>query len=1452
MPKRAAIPESISSHCSVPFPFSRFVVSNASVGGFEMKMIMTNNPKHPRSFRVSRCTARSLLLGLGFLLLAGPLRGIETTTISETIEWSIGGIGDSSIKMQNRTDSASGSTVYYFAPVRMGEEVTVTVTTRPNQETNDMREILIAVPDKGTFYTTSLRWSRYAGPSSTWHLPPPPIMAVALQSRYSPFQQEPAMDPRYQGDKWIHIQYAEFTIQDGVTIHHIYIIPTTLYGLSASAIRKGLPKIDKADITTHRKKPYGCAGCSAIGLPGFHVNTGTLLPVIEDTLYAHGGLGPEVKLRLTYNPDPADRTAFGPGWRLNYDSFARATLRGAEVIRGDGALLPFSTPLAALTDTTSTSGNSTTVRLDPAATNISGAAPGWDGFYERDRAGRRLRHIPAEEPGGPAFWLETRATMSRHVYSPSSTSTNIFLLSRIEDRNGNALAVRRDALGRLGELQDAAGRKIQFHYDPGGELCRRITVPGGAVITLDYDGTGRLARVADLLGNQTTYEYDDQNYMTRMTSAGRAWTFVWQGETIRYLAEVRDPSGLATRYEIAVGDWRYRRLRRIDASGRSFIYEYPMDSYAGSEQPGETEMEYDASGRLARVTAPNRSRRTFQYGPNGLPSQVEDFKGGVNRWTYNDMGLPLTFTDAGGGETTFAYDSRGNLVRRVSPGGRVREFSHNQLGQLVAETRGELTTLFGYNQFGNLAWVRNPSGGETRYTYDAQGVNLIAVRNARGFTRIYEYDANQRLTRITFPDGSYEERTYDCCAQTGLRDRNGHWRRLTRTPDLAVLTDTDFEGHAITNHYDSAGRPLRREDAAGNFMAYTYNPRGQPETISNPLGDEAVMTYDHLDELLHMSFSKQRFGASDAEGAGAWWLGFDAMGHLAADNGRYFNRDRLFRWSNTINRRGSTYGVRRDPDGWVVATLLESRTNAIFTYTAAGFLASHTHALGTETYQSDARGLFTNIVFAAGHRVSREFDEVGNVTQITYPGGSTAYYEYDSLDRPTNVVWNGISLQLGYDAAGNRILEDRSNGCETRYVCNANGLMTNISHSGPSGLLVALECARDSRGLTISRRKTGGVLPWQPALSSATIKASYNPDSSLASWNGQSCSSDADANQTRVAGSREFTATYTANNLLETWIANSITNRAIYDGLDRLVEWRNGASVHCFGYDELNRLLFECDDRGRVLAEYLYVGRQPVAMRYPQGAAFFHLDLSGNTAFLTDQAGRVAALYQYMPYGQAAGSFSRAPNPFTFAGGQGVYDLGNGLHLMRHRVYDSTTRAFLTRDPLGHGPDLNPRRYAMNSPVDMADPLGLSSGIAGGTPQLDYRVGPSGDNCVITVVDKTVGLSKWGPFASIGKIGYALWEHDWDTAAGETGMAVVGAFGATAGLLADFVLTPSNAYAIGQGETEEDRIRICLEYNKKHGISYNMLDSRESESIPDYSTDRHLEYISESYGSDDE
>lgn len=95
----------------------------------------------------------------------------------------------------------------------------------------------------------------------------------------------------------------------------------------------------------------------------------------------------------------------------------------------------------------------------------------------------------------------------------------------------------------------------------------------------------------------------------------------------------------------------------------------------------------------------------------------------------------------------------------------------------------------------------------------------------------------------------------------------------------------------------------------------------------------------------------------------------------------------------------------------------------------------------------------------------------------------------------------------------------------------------------------------------------------------------------------------------------------------------------------------------------------------------------------------------------------MAASRQYDAFGNLTASTGTWNGPFGYGGGYGYQEDGTGLKLLGHRLYDSSTGRFLTRDPIKAG--RNWYAYCENDPIGAVDPEGLDLTVIGDTAGIE-------------------------------------------------------------------------------------------------------------------------------------
>jgi YD repeat-containing protein len=67
-------------------------------------------------------------------------------------------------------------------------------------------------------------------------------------------------------------------------------------------------------------------------------------------------------------------------------------------------------------------------------------------------------------------------------------------------------------------------------------------------------------------------------------------------------------------------------------------------------------------------------------------------------------------------------------------------------------------------------------GATTTFTYDATN-RVRTVTDSEGYSVTYDHDVLDRVTKITFPDTTFQQIVYDKLDPVLAKDRRGHWSR---------------------------------------------------------------------------------------------------------------------------------------------------------------------------------------------------------------------------------------------------------------------------------------------------------------------------------------------------------------------------------------------------------------------------------------------------------------------------------------------------------------------------------------------------------------------------------------------------------------------------------------------------------------------------------------------------
>ena len=405
----------------------------------------------------------------------------------------------------------------------------------------------------------------------------------------------------------------------------------------------------------------------------------------------------------------------------------------------------------------------------------------------------------------------------------------------------------------------------------------------------------------------------------------------------------------------------------------------------------------DASGRLLTATDPLGRKTSYHYAANGidLAALRNDLtNGGAGEQevgiTYNSIHRPLTITDYAGQTYTATYNTNGQMTSMRRPDGTTFNLTYDARGFLTQVSRA------------GTSFVES-------FTYDA--ANRIRTWTATdGYTLTYDYDNLDRMTRITYPDGTSYSVVFDRRDVVEVHDRLG---RITRFA------------------YDSADRLFSATDPGNRTTTYSWCGCGTLEQVTDPLGHSTRWLHDGLNRVVGRLLNERVVELFAYDGSGHLIRRTDAMGQVT-------------RYSYGLDDRrvGVTYESASRPTASVTFQW-------DFLYPRLALMSDGT---GTTTYSYYPAG----VAGVAG---------AGNVASVTTSApGHTVAYQYDVLGRRTSYSVDSTLFTNTFDALDRVASSGGPLGTFTAAFDGASDRPTSIVYpNGMGPVFTYLDAAHDFR-----------------------------------------------------------------------------------------------------------------------------------------------------------------------------------------------------------------------------------------------------------------------------------------------------------------------------------------------------------------------------------------------------
>jgi RHS repeat-associated protein len=752
---------------------------------------------------------------------------------------------------------------------------------------------------------------------------------------------------------------------------------------------------------------------------------------------------------------------------------------------------------------------------------------------------------------------------------PSSSTSNVRVSERFEYAAG---------FGRVSRAISAIGGETAFTYgDSTTGLVTEILRPAHALPErFAYDANGNLTDRTLPLGGNTHFHLDGiYRVRSQVDPSGDVpnptteFTYTLDSE----VTAVRNPRGFSTTHAI---DRLGRVSSTTNARGETtrFFYDREGNTRIVEDPAGaRTVTEYDRLNRPVRVRRPGPPEMVSEmtYDPNGNVIQRND-SGRVTRHAYDVRNnLRETIHPIASLVDLFSHDANDNLLlsqRRENGAFKYGTFStfdaRNRLIRSTAltsdpgtssdpgSTVSGLVTEFGLDGSGNRRFVRDPKGNTTLFTVDLadRQTDTVDAKGVLVMRVLYNDNDLRSEVRIAAPDGVPAD------PEGLIRSQSFEYNLRNE-----LKTVTDFFGARVTHFYDANSNLVRTEDELGiprEFVmdeldrvreervqikpgavavtAYTYDSRGNRDTIRDPRGNVYDFDYDDANRLIRLTYPPIATGPQPGPSHVESW---------------------------TYTEHGEVH-THTDPRG----------VTATHGYDPMGRLRTETYTQGT-------------LLLAD---ITREYDGASNLLSVSdavsglaveyvTPAGAPGY---DALNRPTDVRWRIAGtifkkLHMGYDAASNREFLIGPEGEGLVYVHDPNNRLAEIHREGV--LFAAFSYDRGGRlretrfanGMATSRSYDGkGQLRTiRTRRSDGTLLAGYAYEYTP---RGERRTMEAEHLGVTVAYG------YTDNSWLESEVySGAVVSTRTYEydaGGNRIRAVRDGVVCDYF-YDEENRLFLE-------------------------------------------------------------------------------------------------------------------------------------------------------------------------------------------------------------------------------------------------------------------------------------
>ena len=446
----------------------------------------------------------------------------------------------------------------------------------------------------------------------------------------------------------------------------------------------------------------------------------------------------------------------------------------------------------------------------------------------------------------------------------------------------------------------------------------------------------------------------------------------------------------------------------------TYAYNSAGERVSMKDQTGKSSYEYDALGRITKVTSgskkdvsyvyddadnlqaivyPDGTKVSYEYDLNDNLVKLTDRNGKVTTYKHDALNRVTEVTRSNGTKTEVSYDAEDHITKIVNTCGScgkvisTYEYKYNDQGYVVGETATELEA--GTRK--TPSWEDWYNWGDTQKETDK--ADCEHQEKEIQTTRTYEYDDNWELTRCTEKAEGGKKTVHNY-----TYDKIGNRTSYEKIEDGVSKAKYNYK-------YNDSNQLIKRTNAkiwGDPGTTYSYDKDGNLIQECDKTNSADPVTYEYTAE--------NRLAVVKQGGTVLMAAMYDG------DNNRVFELDNTYKWEDCYGDEVLIPENQRTEDGnspkEQLASLVKGGSNAKG-YTLTEYIndinRENTEVLAEYGADEKVRQAYTYGESGIGERVSVDKSE------------ESSYYLYDGRNSVTGILTENANLtnSYQYDSYGN-------------------------------------------------------------------------------------------------------------------------------------------------------------------------------------------------------------------------------------------------------------------------------------------------------------------------------------------------------------------------------------------------------------------------------------------------